>query len=399
MATFDDLKRKAPAFGKSVQQHLFDLNQRRRHVARWRNFKNDAKVEIIIGDRPARPQMAVHYDIPRHPRACGCVGCANLLQKEQAMIAEKQVERKVKWPRVNGAAAGCGCHACEEARRAVPAHVFPESPDVNADNVLAEIRERPVDLADRELRVKLQVNVRERLGSGAYKSAYALADNKTVLIVSSDKRQLNAEFEYLEELRLSGVPVLTIHKVYDNVDVVSSEDGGILKGRAAFRAERMAFSNKDGGTEQPVYKVLNDRSLKDIEAIRNGLINNKLYVADLQFLIADDGRVVINDPLGVYTTSDKNEWDYQQREMEERLDRLKWGVLYARDRLEQKLVDVETKALPASFFKDAANWGANYKERELRAAVAAMGIPTVNVKVVVDKAWKKDGRELFEAVG
>lgn len=44
---------------------------------------------------------------------------------------------------------------------------------------------------------------------------------------------------------------------------------------------------------------LNERSIADLQGIRQTLKQKKVRVVDLQFLIADDGRVVINDPVEV----------------------------------------------------------------------------------------------------
>jgi hypothetical protein len=49
--------------------------------------------------------------------------------------------------------------------------------------------------------------------------------------------------------------------------------------------------------------LLNKRSIDDLRSIRNTLVEQKVNVNDLQFLIGNDGRVVIADPLDVVVGS------------------------------------------------------------------------------------------------
>lgn len=45
--------------------------------------------------------------------------------------------------------------------------------------------------------------------------------------------------------------------------------------------------------------LLNQRSVDDLASIRNTLVEKQVKVNDLQFLIGNNGRVVIADPLDV----------------------------------------------------------------------------------------------------
>lgn len=45
--------------------------------------------------------------------------------------------------------------------------------------------------------------------------------------------------------------------------------------------------------------LLNAQSVTDLQGIRNTMVNNKIQINDLQFLISERGRVVIADPLAV----------------------------------------------------------------------------------------------------
>jgi len=45
--------------------------------------------------------------------------------------------------------------------------------------------------------------------------------------------------------------------------------------------------------------LLNQRSVDDLASIKNTMVEKQVKVNDLQFLIGNNGRVVIADPLGV----------------------------------------------------------------------------------------------------
>ena len=45
--------------------------------------------------------------------------------------------------------------------------------------------------------------------------------------------------------------------------------------------------------------LLNAQSVTDLQNIRNTMVNNSIQINDLQFLISNEGRVVVADPLAV----------------------------------------------------------------------------------------------------
>lgn len=45
--------------------------------------------------------------------------------------------------------------------------------------------------------------------------------------------------------------------------------------------------------------LLNQRSVSDLQSIRNQLVDKNIQINDLQFLIGSEGRVVVADPLAV----------------------------------------------------------------------------------------------------
>jgi hypothetical protein len=75
--------------------------------------------------------------------------------------------------------------------------------------------------------------------------------------------------------------------------------------QAAYVMERFAQGSKEivrtiNGRIKIVgnSKFLNAKSVEDLKQIRKIMIDKKMRIEDLQFLIGRDGRVVISDPLG-----------------------------------------------------------------------------------------------------
>jgi hypothetical protein len=138
----------------------------------------------------------------------------------------------------------------------------------------------------------------ELLGAGGNKEVFALGENQAIGVLKTGKNPnlLNQELELLNKLDKIGLPSVDARGPI-NVD-----------GRPALVFERFAEGSKstvktvDGKVrvvgDSP---LLNQRSIDDLNAIRKTLVNDKIKVDDLQFLIGQDGRVVIADPLAVTT--------------------------------------------------------------------------------------------------
>lgn len=47
-------------------------------------------------------------------------------------------------------------------------------------------------------------------------------------------------------------------------------------------------------------RLLNENSIKDLENIKKTMVDKKIKIDDLQFLIKEDGHIVIADPLKVH---------------------------------------------------------------------------------------------------
>jgi filamentous hemagglutinin len=58
---------------------------------------------------------------------------------------------------------------------------------------------------------------------------------------------------------------------------------------------------KPGFLEGADTSLLNERSISDLKSIRTTLIEKQVKIDDLQFLIGNNGKVVIADPLKVTT--------------------------------------------------------------------------------------------------
>jgi hypothetical protein len=96
-----------------------------------------------------------------------------------------------------------------------------------------------------------------------------------------------AEIPRLRELERLGVPVVKV------------KGEGSYGGKSAYLLERFEASNKDRRWPEQRSRLLNERSLADIERIGRTLEAAGVDVDDFQVMVGKDGRVVVSDPLGV----------------------------------------------------------------------------------------------------
>jgi len=102
------------------------------------------------------------------------------------------------------------------------------------------------------------------------------------------------EVALIEKLGAQGLPTVKIHEVVE------------VEGRPAIVMDRYAQGSKDVVRLQN-NKVrivgdstfLNEKSVADLQKIRDIMVKNNVKIDDLQFLIKSDGSVVIADPLNV----------------------------------------------------------------------------------------------------
>ncbi|MEW9309893.1 phage tail tip lysozyme [Labrys neptuniae] len=144
------------------------------------------------------------------------------------------------------------------------------------------------------------------IGSGAEKVLYPLKADKTKVVGVTDDRldyseayqAIKNEIDSLNKLDKLGFPVVKNYGIthvqgspaitLDYIDGESSKD----------------IVDWTGKIKNPTAaKFLNADSIKDLEFIRKGLESAKINVEDLQFMIRRDGRVFINDPMGIEESS------------------------------------------------------------------------------------------------
>lgn len=136
----------------------------------------------------------------------------------------------------------------------------------------------------------------ERLGSGMFKDVYSVA-GRTDLVVGvlkegSPEGMLQRERGMLRRLEKVGVPTAAILEV------------GTYEGRAAFVQKAYVTGNRAESWDKVRGKYLNETSLEDVAKIEKALLAAKLDVLDAQFLLGEDGHVVLNDPLKIERLTD-----------------------------------------------------------------------------------------------
>ena len=138
----------------------------------------------------------------------------------------------------------------------------------------------------------------KKLGSGGNKDVFAVEgdDQHAIAILRKGKspESLNEEIALIKKLEGEGVPAVEILGT-------TTHDG-----QPAVVMERYALGSKsvvklEGGKVRIVgdSELLNERSLADLQRIKSTMVDDKIKVNDLQFLIGSDGRVVVADPLDV----------------------------------------------------------------------------------------------------
>jgi hypothetical protein len=139
----------------------------------------------------------------------------------------------------------------------------------------------------------------EHIGSGGNKDVYAINDDQVIAVLKPGKNPtlLDDEFTLLDQLRDLGLPVVDAQPVE-------------IDGQPAMLMDRYAQGSKDivrtvriGGERRVVQvggaDLLNQRSIDDLQRIRTQLVNDRIRIDDLQFLIGFDGSIVLADPLDV----------------------------------------------------------------------------------------------------
>ncbi len=150
-------------------------------------------------------------------------------------------------------------------------------------------------------------NFADPVGSGGFKVAYITQDDpNTVIAIARDVHStggapipletqlanMNAEVAGLQKIADLGLPVQKI----EQVGVVTGQDG---QPHAAIVSQRYATSSRTDLTSAGARAYLNQNTIDDLQGIEATLQARDVAIHDLQFLIAADGHVVVNDPLAV----------------------------------------------------------------------------------------------------
>ncbi len=135
------------------------------------------------------------------------------------------------------------------------------------------------------------------LGKGGNKSVYAYGDNQAVAILQAGKKSqlIVDELGMLNKLNDLGIPTV-------------NASGVTVGGRPGMLMDQFAQGSKDivalqNGKVRIVgdSPLLNNQSVTDLQNIRQTMVDQNVKIDDLQFLIGKDGRVVVADPLKVFT--------------------------------------------------------------------------------------------------
>lgn len=129
------------------------------------------------------------------------------------------------------------------------------------------------------------------LGRGCTKTAYTVKGHPDIVVLSWGgegrwiKDELEAEQKQLRKLLDVGIPAAQYLKI--------SEDGGIM--------QRYAVATKgwNGNTIDDICLYANERSIHDCRLIYSKMREERIVVDDPQFLISEQGEVVVADPLRV----------------------------------------------------------------------------------------------------
>ncbi|MEG4323800.1 hypothetical protein QUB37_13140 [Microcoleus sp. AT3-A2] len=161
------------------------------------------------------------------------------------------------------------------------------------------IVEKPTRVRSDYLQEYENVVLGERIGSGGNKDVYAIQGRNDLaigILRRGEIEELNTEIETLQKVESQGL---------QTIEVLGTTTHN---GRPAIIMKKYAQGSKGivrsiGGIPERVdgadISLLNQKSIDDLEKIRAILQRKKIYIDDLQFLIAEDGRVYITDPIDI----------------------------------------------------------------------------------------------------
>jgi len=141
-----------------------------------------------------------------------------------------------------------------------------------------------------------------KIGSGANKDVFEVEGTDEIAIgvlkprkPRKNPRQIDEETQLLEGLRVRGILVVEV------VDTTTHDDRPAVVWRKYAQGSKSVVKAEKGKVKRVgPSQCLNETSITDLIKIKNDMIGINIKIDDLQFLIGDDGHVVVADPLAVY---------------------------------------------------------------------------------------------------
>ncbi|WGG52841.1 hemagglutinin repeat-containing protein [Rugamonas sp. DEMB1] len=137
----------------------------------------------------------------------------------------------------------------------------------------------------------------EFLGKGGNKNVFVYGDNQAVAVLQAGKNPqlITDEIGMLNQLNVLGIPTVNARGV-----TVSGQPGMLMDKFAQGSKDVVALQN---GKVRVIgdSSLLNSQSVTDLQNIKQTMIDKNIKIDDLQFLIGYDGRVVVADPLKVFS--------------------------------------------------------------------------------------------------
>ena len=139
----------------------------------------------------------------------------------------------------------------------------------------------------------------ELVGKGGNKEVYAVGDGQVVAILQDGKPSsgIDKEITMLKQLEELGLPVVNAEKV-----IVDGKPGILMDKYAQDSKSIVAYDGKKGKVmlkPEADTSLLNQNSIDDLTNIMQTMKDGKVSINDLQFLIAEDGHMVVADPLNI----------------------------------------------------------------------------------------------------
>ena len=157
----------------------------------------------------------------------------------------------------------------------------------------------PEDSGQKDVLTINKADLGDIIGSGGNKEVFSYGGDKAVAILKDGKpvKSIDDELALLNQLDELGLPTVKAEKV-------------IVDGKPGMIMDKFSQGSKDiVKLESGKIKIvgnsplLNQNSVDDLTKIKNTMIEKNIKVDDLQFLIREDGHIVISDPLNVISNS------------------------------------------------------------------------------------------------